>query len=51
MNRWSRSGLSLPRDTTTTAHLAAVYNNFDFSGPLGFAKRAAELSDRVMEQK
>jgi 4-hydroxyphenylacetate 3-monooxygenase len=33
------------------AHLAAVYNNFDFSGPLGFAKRAAELSDRVMDQK
>ena len=25
MNRWFRSGLSLPRDTTTTAHLAAVY--------------------------
>jgi hypothetical protein len=23
------------------------YNAFDFSGPLGFAKRAAGLSDRV----
>jgi 4-hydroxyphenylacetate 3-monooxygenase len=33
------------------AHLAAVYNNFDFAGPLGFVKRAAELSDRVMAQK
>jgi 4-hydroxyphenylacetate 3-monooxygenase len=33
------------------AHLAAVYGNFDFSGPLGFTKRAAGLSDRVMQQK
>jgi 4-hydroxyphenylacetate 3-monooxygenase len=33
------------------AHLNAVYNNFDFSGPLGFTKRAADLSDRVMEQR
>jgi 4-hydroxyphenylacetate 3-monooxygenase len=31
------------------AHLNAVYNNFDFSGPLDFVKRAAGLSDRVME--
>jgi 4-hydroxyphenylacetate 3-monooxygenase len=28
-------------------HLAAVYNAFDFSGPLDFVKRAADLSDRV----
>ena len=28
-------------------HLAAVYNAFDFSGPLDFVKRAAGLSDRV----
>jgi 4-hydroxyphenylacetate 3-monooxygenase len=33
------------------AHLNAVYNNFDFSGPLGFTQRAANLSDRVMDQK
>jgi len=30
------------------AHLNAVYNNFDFSGPLDFVRRAADLSDRVM---
>jgi 4-hydroxyphenylacetate 3-monooxygenase len=28
-------------------HLAALYNSFDFSGPLDFVKRAAGLSDRV----
>ena len=28
-------------------HLAALYNSFDFSGPLDFVKRAANLSDRV----
>jgi 4-hydroxyphenylacetate 3-monooxygenase len=28
-------------------HLAAVYNSFDFNGPLDFVKRAADLSDRV----
>jgi 4-hydroxyphenylacetate 3-monooxygenase len=33
------------------AHLNAVFNNFDFSGPLGFTKRAAGLTDRVMDQK
>lgn len=32
------------------AHLNAVYNNFDFSAPLGFVKNAAGLSDRVMER-
>ncbi len=30
------------------AHLAAVYNNFDFSGPLEFVKKSAQLSDQVM---
>ncbi len=30
------------------AHLAAVYNNFDFDGPLDFVRNAAGLSDRVM---
>ncbi len=30
------------------AHLNAVYNNFDFSGPLDFVKKSAGLSDRVM---
>jgi 4-hydroxyphenylacetate 3-monooxygenase len=30
------------------AHLNAVYNNFDFSGPLEFVRHAAGLSERVM---
>lgn len=30
------------------AHLNAVYNNFDFAGPLDFVRRAADLSPRVM---
>ena len=30
------------------AHLNAVYNNFDFSGPLEFVQRSAGLSDKVM---
>ncbi len=30
------------------AHLNAVYNNFDFPGPLEFVKHAAGLSDRVL---
>ncbi len=29
------------------AHLAAVYNNFDWNEPLRFTKEAADLSDRV----
>jgi 4-hydroxyphenylacetate 3-monooxygenase len=29
------------------AHLGAVYNAFDFSGPLEFVRRAADLSPRV----
>ena len=28
-------------------HLNAVYNAFDFSGPLDFVKKAAGLSDRI----
>lgn len=32
------------------AHLNAVYNNFDFSGPLDFVRKAAGLSDRVMKR-
>jgi 4-hydroxyphenylacetate 3-monooxygenase len=28
-------------------HLNAVYNAFDYSGPLAFVKKAAGLSDRV----
>ncbi|MFI5718704.1 4-hydroxyphenylacetate 3-hydroxylase family protein [Nocardia sp. NPDC051750] len=31
------------------AHYQAVYRNFDFDGPLGLVKAAAELSDRVDE--
>ena len=30
------------------AHLNAVYNSFDFDGPLDFVRNAAGLSDRVM---
>jgi 4-hydroxyphenylacetate 3-monooxygenase len=30
------------------SHLAAVYNNFDFSGPLDFVRKSAGLSDKVM---
>ncbi|MFN7050940.1 MAG: 4-hydroxyphenylacetate 3-hydroxylase C-terminal domain-containing protein, partial [Gemmobacter sp.] len=33
------------------AHLAAVYRNFDWDGPLAFVKQAAGLSDRVMGGK
>src|ERR1700681_3828778 len=29
------------------AHLAAVYNNFDWQGPLDIVRRAAGLSDRI----
>lgn len=29
------------------AHLAAVYRNFDWDGPLGFVKKSAGLSDNV----
>ena len=29
------------------AHLAAVYRNFDWDGPLDFVKNAANLSDRI----
>jgi aromatic ring hydroxylase len=29
------------------AHLNAVYNNFDFSGPLDFVRKAARLSENV----
>jgi 4-hydroxyphenylacetate 3-monooxygenase len=32
------------------AHLAALYQTFDFSRPLAAVKRAAGLSDRVLEQ-
>ncbi|GIK96787.1 MAG: 4-hydroxyphenylacetate 3-monooxygenase oxygenase component [Alphaproteobacteria bacterium] len=32
------------------AHLNAVYNNFDFSGPLDFVRKAAGLSDQVMKR-
>ena len=33
------------------AHLNAVYNNFDFSGPLDFVRKSAGLSDRVMRKQ
>src|ERR1700729_3175110 len=31
------------------AHLAAVYRNFDWDGPLDFARKPADLSERVMD--
>jgi 4-hydroxyphenylacetate 3-monooxygenase len=33
------------------AHLAAVYRNFDWEGPLDFVRRSAGLSDKVIEKK
>jgi 4-hydroxyphenylacetate 3-monooxygenase len=30
------------------AHLAAVYRNFDWDGPLDFVRKSADLSERVM---
>ncbi len=33
------------------AHLNAVYNNFDFSGPLEFVQKAAGLSERVLPKR
>ena len=33
------------------AHLAAVYRNFDWDGPLDFVKNAAELSDKVKPEQ
>lgn len=33
------------------AHLAAVYRNFDWDGPLDFVRRSAGLSERVMNEK
>jgi 4-hydroxyphenylacetate 3-monooxygenase len=32
------------------AHLASVYRNFDFDGPLDFVQRAAGLSERVLKK-
>jgi len=32
------------------AHLAAVYHSFDWDGPLDFVRRAADLSERVLER-
>jgi 4-hydroxyphenylacetate 3-monooxygenase len=32
------------------AHLAAVYRNFDWDGPLDFVRKAADLSERVAEK-
>ncbi|BCJ90655.1 4-hydroxyphenylacetate 3-monooxygenase oxygenase component [Terrihabitans soli] len=32
-------------------HLAAVYGSFDFSGPLDFVRKAADLSDRIGSSK
>jgi 4-hydroxyphenylacetate 3-monooxygenase len=33
------------------AHLAAVYRNFDWDGPLDFVRKSAGLSDKVIEKK
>jgi 4-hydroxyphenylacetate 3-monooxygenase len=33
------------------AHLAAVYNNFDWQGPLDIVRRAAGLSDRITDHR
>jgi 4-hydroxyphenylacetate 3-monooxygenase len=33
------------------AHLAAVYRNFDWDGPLDFVRKSAGLSDRVLKER
>jgi len=33
-----------------TAHLGAVYRNFDWDSPLSFVKDGADLSDRVLDE-
>jgi 4-hydroxyphenylacetate 3-monooxygenase len=33
------------------AHLAAVYRNFDWEGPLDFVRKSAGLSDKVIDKK
>jgi 4-hydroxyphenylacetate 3-monooxygenase len=33
------------------AHLAAVYRNFDWEGPLDFVRKSAGLSDKVIDRK
>ncbi|MGJ4946464.1 4-hydroxyphenylacetate 3-hydroxylase family protein [Bradyrhizobium sp. HKCCYLS1011] len=33
------------------AHLAAVYRNFDWDGPLDFVRKSAGLSDKVLKEK
>jgi 4-hydroxyphenylacetate 3-monooxygenase len=33
------------------AHLAAVYRNFDWDGPLDFVRKSAGLSDKVIEKR
>jgi len=33
------------------AHLAAVYRNFDWDGPLDFVRKAAQLSERTLGRK
>src|SRR5271156_6679995 len=33
------------------AHLAAVYRNFDWEGPLDFVRKSAGLSDKVLDKK
>ena len=33
------------------AHLNAIYNNFDFDGPLDMVRRAAGLSEKTMGKK
>jgi 4-hydroxyphenylacetate 3-monooxygenase len=32
------------------AHLAAVYRNFDWNGPLDFVRKAADLSEKVHQK-
>ena len=44
-------GYQLFAQSPPFAHLNAVYNNFDFDGPLNFVRNAAGLSDKVMESR
>ena len=46
--RATRSPFSFSPSPPPFAHLAAVYRNFDFDGPMRFVKKAAGLSDNAM---
>ena len=44
-----RLGFALFAQSPPYAHLGAVFGSFDWDGPLGFVRRAAGLSERVLD--